>query len=159
MIYSPTVTVPKNTPQSSPLVIRVPITLGLLYHFEVYFPPGPSGLVHVQLFDGAHQVYPSNETEDFIGDNITIAMDDLYAKEDAPSELQVVTWNLDDTFDQIIVVRFAILTDSAFQARFSPTTSNDQLSQIVTLLEAQQKGSGTGAIESLVNTFSTSTES
>jgi hypothetical protein len=138
MIYSPSVTVPANTPQKSPVIKRVPITEGLLYHLEVYFPPGSCGLVGVQIFDGAHQCYPSNEGEFFFGDNSLLALDDLYAKENPPDEFQIVAWSTDDTYSHVIGVRLSMLPDAAFAARFAPSTDNEQLKEIIALLVMQQ---------------------
>lgn len=138
MIYVATIKTPHLTYQAAPVLTRVPITEGILYHAEFYFPPGPSGLVYAQLWDGSHQVFPSNEGEFFSGDNVNIAFDDMYPKENPPDELQVITWSDDDTYDQICVVRFSILQDYAFQARFAPNVSSDQLQAIIDLLEKQQ---------------------
>jgi hypothetical protein len=131
----------------------VPITLGLLYHFEIYFPPGPSGLLHIQLYDGSHQIFPANEGTDYIGDNVTITVEDLYPKLSAPDELQIWAWNEDDTFTQTAIVRFSILPPDAFSARFSPQLASDQLQQIITLLTAANTKTLSPTAAALLSTF------
>ena len=126
------------TLKSNPKITRVPISLGLLYHFEVYFPPGPSGYLHVVLMDGAHQVYPQNEGTDYTGDNVNIVFDDLYSKMVTPPELQIITWSEDDTYTQTVIVRFNILPPDLFSARFAPQLTSTQLDTIIALLEKQQ---------------------
>jgi len=155
--YSTTINVNSLTLKSNPKVTRIPITLGLLYHFEVYFPPGPSGLLHVQLFDGAHQVYPSNEGSDYIGDNVTIAFDDLYVKESSPNELIAICWNDDDSFTQEVIIRFSILPRQVFQTRFAPTVSSEQLQEIIDLLTAEQNKPLSQAAQNLLQTYSQNT--
>jgi len=78
MIFVRSVTVPKSTVAGTPLITTWPLVNGLFYKLELFFPPGPSGLVGVSLHSASHQIYPADTDEWFLGDNVTISFEDEF---------------------------------------------------------------------------------
>ena len=120
MIYGGVISTPANTAASSPLKTEYVVTEGIVYHLEVIFPPGSSGLLHVQVFDAQYQMFPTTIGESFVGDNLRLSFDVLYAKEDFPFLFTVVTWNLDDMYAHEVTVLFSMETADEFKARYLP---------------------------------------
>lgn len=84
------------------------LTHGVTYKLDVVFPPGPAHLLHVQIKDALHPVWPSNPDADFAGDNHTISFDDEYPLTQPPFTLQAYTWNEDDTFNHRVIIRIGV---------------------------------------------------
>jgi len=120
MIYSSTITTDAGTAEGAKPDVTLVVTSGLIWLFEVDFPPGCCGLQHVQLFDGSYQVLPATIGESLHGDSVTMRFDDLYFKQAAPFELKIRTWNLDDTWDHTIQVRIGQASSRAEMSRYIP---------------------------------------
>lgn len=131
MFYSKSVTTSANTTQGAPLVSTVPITSGVLVHSEIYFPPGPSGLVGVQVRIGDIQILPVERTEWIIGDNSTIKIDDLFDVNRPPYVLSIRTYNLDEAYEHFVQVRCTVMGYDAFTAIHSPGIGEDELKVIL----------------------------
>ncbi len=149
MIYGGTITTPANTAKVSPKVTEIAVTLGLIYHLKVVFPPGPSGLLHVQIFDGTYQVFPTTHGASFRGDNLALVFDELYDKSIEPMLLSVHTWNLDTTYEHDVEVLISLVSKEEFQARYLPMTANNALVQAL----AEQEVLSTSARRERVKRF------
>ncbi len=156
MIFAKSVTTPKNTVAATPSVTSWNISQGLIYKFELYFPPGSCGLVGVALHDATHRIYPTGENEYFIGDNVTISFDDEMIFEKANGELEIWTYNLDTYYEHLIQVRLGITDDEeTIKTRYSlqalvPLVT--ELQTLITLLTTQtvtQKSYSKEIIENL----------
>ena len=120
MIYSSTITTDAGTAEGAKPDVTLVVTSGLIWLFEVDFPPGCCGLQHVQLFDGSYQVLPATIGESLHGDSVTMRFDDLYFKQSAPYELKLRTWNLDDTWGHTIHIRVGLASSRAEMSRYIP---------------------------------------
>jgi len=81
---------------------------GVTYKMDIVFPPGPAHLLHVQIRDALHSVWPTNPDADFAGDNHTITFDDEYPIVEPPYQLAAYTWNLDDTHVHRVIIRIGV---------------------------------------------------
>jgi len=72
MLYTKTLTVPKNTPTTTPQETTIVIKDPVVTKLGVHFPPGCAGMVSVAVFYGKLQIWPSKEGNWVHGDNITI---------------------------------------------------------------------------------------
>jgi len=86
----------------------LPLEKGLTYKLDIVFPPGPAHLLHVQIRDAIHPVWPTNADADFAGDNETITFEDEYPILEPPYQLEAWTWNLDDTHNHRVIIRIGI---------------------------------------------------
>ena len=93
----------------------------------------------VAVFNGLFQCWPSSVGEFFTGDNATIGFDDLLLVDSAPFEFQVVTYNLDETFDHNVSVKIGLVSSEVFMARFLPTKSYEYLAKLLIDLATERK--------------------
>ena len=109
MFFDFSVTIPFSTAESSPLEEVLKLSSGVIHHVEVGFPWGCAGLVSVQLEHMDHQLWPLNPCGAFNSDDEVIAWDDRFELTSPYNWLKARCWNLDDTFDHTIELRFGIL--------------------------------------------------
>lgn len=138
MIYTANITTVKNTAVTSLKRTVLHVTKGLVYKVEFYFPSGSAGLMGAAVFDGLFQVWPSTVGEFFHSDDETIGFDDMYLKEAAPYQLDIYTYNTDDTYDHAVAVRVGLVSKEVFLARFMPTKGYDYLVELTAKLAAEQ---------------------
>jgi len=108
MIYIYEITTPSNTPKESKQKTVLQLEKGIIKSVEVFFPPGPAGLLKVQICQGVHQVFPKNTDGYFSSDHETIKYNDEYALLEPPYQLEAYTWNEDDTYAHMCQIRFLI---------------------------------------------------
>lgn len=155
MIYGGVISTPANTAASSPLRTKVSVTAGLLYHAKIVFPPGPSGLLHVQVFDGSYQLFPTTLGQSFVGDNLLLQFDELYFKEIEPYFLDVLTWNLDDTYAHEVQVMLSLASREEYIARYLPGMQTDALVQAMAAQEAVKEKVRRDRVAAFVETLPT----
>ena len=139
MIYLKQITTPANTSASSPKKTVMKISGGLVYRLEIEFPPGPYGLLHCYIKDGNYQVWPSDNSVDFVGDNSKIAFDDLYLKTIPPLTFDIFTYNLDDTYEHTLIIRLGVVSAEIFMARFLPHYGFDHFLEQLKLMQFDQQ--------------------
>lgn len=127
MIYSMHINTEHTTYATQPKRTPLLVVKGLVYKVEIDFPPGPSGLLKVQIYDGNHQVWPSTPGEYFASDHSTISFDETMLKMLEPFRYDVYTVNEDETYDHGIVVRIGMVSEVVYMARFLPTYANQDL--------------------------------
>ena len=137
MVYTATITTPANTTLDTPLITAVKAHRGVLYHFEVYFPPGPSGLVGVQIRVGNVQLYPVQREEYFIGDNTTIAFGDLYELKNETGIVAIHTYNVDTDYEHLVQVRMGIMSHDEFFIRYGRSSGESELSDMLAAIADQ----------------------
>lgn len=109
MFYVKEITTDANTAQGSPKESTVKVWAGVIHHVGIMFPQGPAGLLHVQIWHGGHQIYPSTELQDFAGNDETIRFNDNYQLHVGLNTLTIKTWNEDDTYPHKCRVRIGVL--------------------------------------------------
>lgn len=155
MIYNLDILTPPETFATEPLKTIMPVTNGLIYRVEIYFPPGPYGLLHCWINDGSYQVWPSHDGTAFRGNSLMISFDDLYLKELPPYELSVYTYNLDDTYEHSVMVRIGLVSKDVYLARFLPSIGyEDFLTRMASLSKDQEKARQEANDTTLVQPFS-----
>lgn len=139
MIYSLDITTPANTSSVDKKLTRMYVTKGLVYKVEVFFPPGSFGLLSCFINDGGYQCWPSTPGQAFIGNNNTIAFDDVYIKNSAPFIFDIFTWNLDETYEHMVIIRLGMVSADIYMARYLPTLAFDLYSEKIAQWEAEQR--------------------
>jgi len=108
MNYAFNITTPAQTPETNKLKTVMKLFRGLINKVEIQFPPGPAGLLHVHINRANHQVWPANAESHYIGDDQTIVIPAKYELDQPPFQFECFTWNEDDTFDHLVIIRFDI---------------------------------------------------
>lgn len=118
----------------------MPVTKGLIYQFDLYFPPGSSGWLKVAIADGAYPLYPSEPSEWLFGDNTLISFPDRYFIQTPDQYLTVWHYNLDDTYDHTFQLRIGQVLADAFIASFLPGYGQvDLATQIADIVATQEE--------------------
>lgn len=139
MVYAKTVTESSGGSADSPSRNALKITGGLIYDFELYLPPGSSGLLHVWIMHGNYQVWPSVAGETFFGDNTLIAFEDRYLVTAPPYQLDIYSYNLDDTYDHKFQVRIGQVSAELFIASYLPSMAFADLGEAMKSIVAAQE--------------------
>jgi len=138
VIYCKTITAASGGSAGSPKDTDLPVTDGLIYQFELYFPPGSSGLLYVRVADGGFPVWPSEPGEWFYGDNTLISFPDRYYIAAPDHKFKVWYYNLDDTYDHKFTVRIGQVTAAAFISSFIPSYGQSSIEDVLKALADQQ---------------------
>ncbi len=140
MIYTKTVTEPSGGSLISPSQYRMAITEGLIYKFELYFPPGSSGLLHVAVEDGGHRIYPSEPGEWFFGDNTLISFEDRYFVTADPLTLFIYSYNEDTAYDHKYQIRIGQVSDPILIQSILPAIQMENFgAEIASLIAGQDQ--------------------
>jgi hypothetical protein len=140
MIYALDITTDANTAKTAPKVTQLPITKGLVYRFELTFPPGSMGLMGLRVFSGNFQIWPSNRDSWFRGDDSLIAFDDVYLVSSEPYLFYVITYNEDDTYKHEALLRIGLVSEDIFMARFLPSYAYEEYKKMLIELQQEQEG-------------------
>jgi len=108
MAFWHALTVPANTLQSDPAKEFVLLVRGILSEIEIWFPPGCAGLVHCQVYDGPHQVFPREDGQSFVGDDWHILIKDALPIHGEPFGLTVLGWSPGASYDHTIYIHFEL---------------------------------------------------
>lgn len=131
MLFATSITTSAGTVKASAKSSQMLIGRGLIYRVEIDFPPGSLGLLHIQVFDGSYQLYPTTPEESINGDDRLISFEDMYLKLEPPWELKVLTWNLDESYDHSLNLRIGVAETEAFMSRFMPSIGWEKFSRVM----------------------------
>ena len=115
------------------------VTKGLVYQVEFDAPFGSEGMLHCQVFDGGHQLWPSSLDASFHSPGFVISFADTYLKETPPFLFDIMTWNLDDSLEHFMQVRIGLVSEEAFIARFIPTVAIVEARSVLDELRERQE--------------------
>ena len=108
MIYVQPLDIPANTPASAPLTATMQLSSGTITLVAIQFPSGVNALAHLQIWNGLHQLFPTNQDGDFATGAETIVWDEQEVLELSPFALTLIGWNTDTVYDHTITVRIAM---------------------------------------------------
>lgn len=108
MIYTFDFTTPASTPTTAPLLTRLPLERGVTYRLEIEIPVGSAHHLHLRILQSVHQVWPTNPTATFAGDDSRIMFNDEYYLLEPPFEFQAETWNTDPDYAHRVIIRIGL---------------------------------------------------
>lgn len=103
------VSTPANTTEDAPQRTDLDLVRGVIDLVHVAFPPGPQGLLHVQIEQGGSALWPRNPGDGFAWEDFTIEFNPRHEITSDPAQLTAVTWNDDDTFGHQVTLRFNVV--------------------------------------------------
>lgn len=109
MIYVFNISTPANTAENAKQETELKIAYGVISHVDIQFPPGPVGLLHLQVRDALFQLWPINPDADFASNNVNISFREFIPVLTEPFLLKASTWNEDDTHSHRVILRVNIL--------------------------------------------------
>lgn len=139
MIYTKTITEGSGGSAGNPSQYHMSVTAGLLYQFELYFPPGSSGLLKVRIADGSYPLYPSEPSEWFFGDNTLISFPDKYFLNSPDQCLTIWAYNEDEEYDHQFQIRIGQVLAELFIASFLPSMAYGSIAEAMSAITAAQE--------------------
>jgi len=131
VIYQTTITTVKGPAAFTLKQSTLKVTKGLVYKVEIAFPPGCANLLKVRIFDGGHQMWPSNNDESFHTDGFVISFDDTLLKLAAPFQYNIHTVNEDTVYDHSVTIRIGMVSEEMYIARFLPSMAYEQMLEVL----------------------------
>lgn len=108
MFYDFPITTLKNTTYENRKRTFIHLAKGKIVQVSLLFPSGSVGLLYLRIFRGGFQLYPFNPDGYFQTSGEIINFTDEYEMNNEPYDLVTETWNLDETYDHVLHVRFNI---------------------------------------------------
>lgn len=109
MIFSSELLIPANTTMGDPARKLFDITSGVINQVWVRWRYGSGGLCGVRVKYAEFQMFPYSIGEWLRSNREAITWEERYAVDNAPFELAIEAYNLDDTFDHRVFVAVNIL--------------------------------------------------
>jgi len=101
--------IPANTPKTSPLKQKLEFVRGVLTELRVMIPDGHHGLAHFQLWDGGNPLVPYQAEQSVCGNDETIRIEVYKEFVTPPYELMALGWNEDTKYEHSFYLRFQLL--------------------------------------------------
>jgi len=99
-------TIPKNTPLSNPVELKIEIEGEVLDTISYLIPSGWQALAHFAVFYGQIQIWPEIEGEWVTGDNLFKEVPIKWPIPDGRAVLTLRGYNEDDTYDHTVYISF-----------------------------------------------------
>ena len=109
MLFRYSISTDANTAATAKKKTILKVAYGIVTQIDIQFPPGPQGFLHLQINDALHQVWPINPDGDFASDFVNISFREFIPVLTEPLEFQALTWNTDDTYAHLLIIRIGIL--------------------------------------------------
>jgi hypothetical protein len=104
MFYAFSYTPDASDTEADPHVIDLQLTAGIIHQVDVLFQSGCGHKTFIQIFDGNHQVWPSNRGEKMRGDATVISFREFYELLPGNTRLKAHVWTtLTTTFYEVII--------------------------------------------------------
>jgi hypothetical protein len=95
MIFSYPISTPPNTSKETPVITLLPITKGVIHHWQINFAPGHWRECYLEIKKGSELIIPSNSGVGIRGDTFPLQGSDWIYIANEPYELIAYTWNID----------------------------------------------------------------
>lgn len=109
MYFSFSITTPANTAESDKKKTKLKLSAGIIHQVHIANHRGNRGTLHLQIFQGGHQVYPLNSDGDFHGDGVNITFKDFFELKRGLNILTAKTWNDSTSYPHECICEFGIL--------------------------------------------------
>jgi len=96
-----------NTSKANLVKTELKLSVGIITQAWLFHPEGCHGLAYAAIFEGGHQLYPTNPEDAYHGNSVPMIFEDNYPLK-YPARLELHTWNLDDTYDHTVYVRVTV---------------------------------------------------
>lgn len=111
MLYVKSLDVAVGKTQTSPATTTVKVWRGIIHSIEVFIPPGHNGLAKLQIYHGAHIIFPTNQDGYISGDKTTVKGKLYIDLKKKVNVIKLVGWNDDETYSHEFIVRIGVLPE------------------------------------------------
>lgn len=109
MIFNFDITIPAGTLQSAPVKRKLKLTYGIIHFLEILSSYGCAGKVFCAIYEGEHQVFPTNPDSSFRLFGIPIQGREFYPIMNYPFTLEFRGWSPEAENNHVVIVRFWML--------------------------------------------------
>lgn len=102
MVYTFTITTPKNIVKTDKQKTLLKCQRGIIKSFHIFFPPGCYNLTGIQFAYNQDIIIPRQPQGFFVGNNININEQEHYILDESPYILNIYTYNLDEKYPHTI---------------------------------------------------------
>ena len=113
MFYDFAFRIPAGTPKAAPHEQIVNLVSGVIHHVSIEFPAGCLGTAYCAIYQGAHQLWPTNINEAFNAEDFTVVIDEVERLPAGPNQFRVEGWSPNACYPHTLTVRFGILSPEA----------------------------------------------
>lgn len=99
--------------KANPEELFVNLVSGVIHHVSIEFPAGCRGTVFTAIYQGAHQIWPTNIDEAFNAEDFTIVIDEAEHFPAGPNLLRIEGWSPNACYPHTLTVRFGLLEPEA----------------------------------------------
>lgn len=110
-VYAYQITIPANTPSSSPYEVRKTVRGYELRRIIVLIPDGHFGLTGLRVIYGVDNIIPDNPDGWIIGNDESVPFFVYFKLPERETTLRFQGYNLDDTYDHSFYVRVEVLEE------------------------------------------------
>ena len=111
MYYQNTFTVLETNTADNPVKTTLALVPGTLKRILIGFPPGCSGLVHVQILRHTRQIAPWTLGQSVAWDAYLYTLEYNLPLNEVPHEVEIIAWSEDDEYPHDIMVGVEMDTD------------------------------------------------
>jgi len=107
--YTLDLTIPKATPEDSPVERKLKIKEGVVTCWLVLIPPGHLALARCRVLYGLEPLLPAHEDAWLRGNAESLVIEDFFDPPEQPYELTFEGWNEDTVFPHTFYFRIVVL--------------------------------------------------
>jgi len=111
MFFEKDIDIPANTARIAPVTVRLRLKVGIIHYVAVQFPKGCAGQVHIQLFEGGNQVFPTTPGTSIKSSGFIVDWSDANPVQKGGTLWLIKGWNVSSENPHTVSVRFAILEE------------------------------------------------
>ncbi|GAI68530.1 unnamed protein product [marine sediment metagenome] len=115
MFYSFAYTVTADDLVTAKYTLDMNLTAGVIHQVDVLFQKDCAHKINVQIFQGGHQLWPSNRGAAMRGDATIISFREFLELRGAINDLYALIWTTDDSVLKEIIIQIGILPREIIQ--------------------------------------------
>ena len=100
---------------TDPHVVDLHLSAGVIHQVDILFQSGCNHEEFIQIFDGNHQVWPTNRGEKMRGDATIISFREFYKLAPGDNKLKAHIWTTLTTDFKEIILEIGVLPKAALQ--------------------------------------------
>lgn len=115
MFYAFTHTVQDTEIITAPARVEMPLTAGVIHQVDILFETGCVNEAKVQIFQGGHQLWPSNRGEALAGNATIVSFREFHELKPGANDLHALVWG-DGTIDDVqVIIQIGVLPKAILQ--------------------------------------------
>ena len=112
-VYAHTLTASDTA--NDPYIRKMKLEKGVIHQIDILFQDGCKFQNHVQIYQGASQIWPSNRSGSFIGNQSITSFREFFPLRKGANELSAKIWTDDTSVLGTIVIQIGILPRGILQ--------------------------------------------